>query len=121
MMSEGVNKGKISLERFVESCCTAPAKVFGLYPKKGVIQVGSDADIVVIDPKKKLKIKADNLLHVCDWTPFEGWEVEGIPVLTLVKGKIMMKDGEVYGEPGWGNFVPRKTPNTHKPQRIQNV
>ncbi len=110
MMSEGVNKDRISLERFVDACCTRPAKIFGLFPKKGVIQVGSDADIVIIDPKKEIEIRADKLHHKCDWTPYEGWIVRGVPIATMVKGKLMMEDEEVWGEPGWGKFVPRRIP-----------
>lgn len=106
MMSEGVNKGRLSLERFVDACCTRPAKIFGIYPKKGAIQVGSDADIVIIDQKKEFEIKAEKLRHKCDWTPYEGWRVKGIPICTIVKGKLMMEDGNVWGEPGRGKFVP---------------
>lgn len=110
MMSEGVNKGRITFKRFVEACCTTPAKIYGLYPKKGAIQIGSDADIVIIDRKKEFKITADCLHHRADWTPFEGWKVRGVPIVTVVKGKVLMKDGEVYGDPGHGVFVARAQP-----------
>jgi len=110
MMSEGVNKGRISLERFVDACCTRPAKIFGMYPKKGAIQIGSDADIVIIDQRKELEIKADKLHQLCGYTPFEGWRIRGVPILTMAKGKVMMEEGKVWGEPGWGKFVPRKVP-----------
>ncbi|WP_309493199.1 dihydroorotase [Candidatus Hecatella orcuttiae] len=106
MMSEGVNKGRISLERFVDACCTKPARIFGFYPRKGVIQPRSDADIVVIDRKKEFKISADRLHHKADWTPFEGWRMKGIPVMTVSKGELMMVDGEVWGKLGKGRFVP---------------
>lgn len=108
LMSEGVNKGRISLERFVDACCTKPAVIFGMYPKKGIIQLGSDADLTVIDRKKEFKITADRLRQRADWTPFEGWTVKGVPVLTMSKGEVMMKDGEVWGKPGSGSFVARR-------------
>ena len=107
MMSEGVNKGRISLERFVDILSTSPAKIFGIYPKKGAIQIGSDADIVVIDRKKEFTIRADSLHHKADWTPFEGWKVKGVPMFTLVRGEFIMKDGEVLDKPGYGKFVGR--------------
>lgn len=109
LMSEGVNKGRISLKRFVDALCTLPAKIFGFYPKKGIIHVGSDADIVIIDHEKEFKISADKLHHRADWTPYEGIKVKGIPILTIVKGKVMMEDGEVWGDPGYGNFIGRKS------------
>lgn len=107
MMSEGVNKNRISLDKFVEVLCTSPAKIFGLYPQKGIIQVGSDADIVIIDTKKELKIKAGNLHQNARWTPWEGKKVKGIPTHTIVRGKSIMKGREIYDEPGYGKFVSR--------------
>lgn len=108
LMSEGVNRGRISLDRFVDAVSTRPAKIFGFYPKKGVIRVGSDADIVIIDMDKEFKITADKLHHRADWTPYEGFRIKGVPVLTIVKGKIMAENGEVWEDPGYGNFIGRK-------------
>jgi dihydropyrimidinase len=104
-LSEGVNKHRISLERLVDALCTKPAKIYGIYPMKGVIQLGSDADIVLIDMKKEFKIKADRLHHKADWTPYEGIKVKGFPILTMVKGEVLMKDGDVWDKPGHGKFI----------------
>jgi dihydropyrimidinase len=108
MLSEGVNKGRITLERLVEVCCYNPAKKYGLVPKKGMIAVGSDADLVIIDLNKKAKVKAKNLYTRADYSNYEGWEFEGWPTLTLVRGKVVMKDGKIEGDAGFGRFVPAK-------------
>jgi len=105
LLSEGVNKHRISLERLVDALCTKPAKIYGIYPMKGVIRLGSDADIVLIDMKKEFKIKADRLHHKADWTPYEGIKVKGFPILTMVKGEVLMKDGDVWDKPGHGKFI----------------
>ena len=77
MLSEGVNKGRISLPRLVKVCCENPAKAFGLYPKKGLLRVGSDADLVLVDLKKKQKIDKSMLFSTASWSVFEGREVTG--------------------------------------------
>lgn len=108
LISEGFHKGRISLERLIEVLCARPAKIFGFYPKKGVIQVGSDADIVIIDLNKKMEIKSDVLHQKAGWTPFEGMKVKGIPILTMVRGNIVAKDGDVLGKKGHGKFYSRQ-------------
>jgi dihydroorotase-like cyclic amidohydrolase len=107
MVSEGVNKGRISLERYVQVSSENPAKIFGLYPRKGAIQLGSDADITVIDFKKEKVIRASQMIGASDFTPFEGWQVKGGPVMTIVRGTIVAQDGEAYGKPGYGQFISR--------------
>lgn len=107
LLSEGVNKGRVSLERLVEVCCYNPAKFFGLAPKKGIIRVGSDADLVILDMKKKVTVTAKSLHHLSDFTPFEGKEVQGWPILTMVRGSIVMEQGKVLGKPGTGRYLPR--------------
>jgi D-hydantoinase len=107
MVSEGFQKGRISLERLIMALSTSPAKIFGIYPKKGVIQVGSDADLVIIDLKREMKIKAENLRQKADWTPFEGMEVRGLPILTMVRGKIIAKEGEFLDRANHGKFIAR--------------
>jgi dihydroorotase len=97
-----VNRGRISLERVVEVISTGPAKVFGLYPKKGVIQVGADADLVVVDLEQKHTFSQAEVLSKCGWTAFEGREVQGVPLHTLVRGTFVMRDRQVVGEPGYG-------------------
>ncbi len=107
MFSEGFHKGMITLERLIDALSTSPAKIFGLYPRKGVIQIGSDADITIIDLNKKMVIKTDTLHQRADWTPFEGMRLKGVPVLTMVRGNIVVKDRDVWGKEGHGKFYPR--------------
>ena len=85
LFSEGVSKNKISLERFVELTSTNPAKMYGLYPQKGSIKVGSDADITIWDPNKKNKIQQINLSHGSDYTPYEGLDITGWPIQTWLE------------------------------------
>ena len=113
MLSEGVNKGKISLPRCVELCSENPAKAFGLYPKKGVLKVGSDADLVLVDLKKKQKITRDMLFTSAGWSVFEGWEVTGWPYLVLLRGEVALEWNEreqranIVGKPR-GRYLRRK-------------
>jgi hypothetical protein len=86
MLSLGVNQGRISLERLVELCCENNAKVFGLFPKKGTIRVGSDGDLVVVDLNKKATVRPEMLYTSSGWSIYEGWEFAGWPVLTIVRG-----------------------------------
>ena len=97
MLSEGVNKGRLSLERLVEVCCENPAKRYGLYPKKGVIAVGSDADFVVVDLERSMKLKRDHVFNSNGWSIWEGREIKGWPVMTILRGHVMMEWPE--GEP----------------------
>jgi len=105
MLSEGVNKGRITLEKLVEIACYNNARKFGLLPKKGTLQVGSDADLVLIDLDKEFSVRASDLYHISDFTPFEGMTIKGVPVLTMVRGKVVMKENKIIGEPR-GKFVP---------------
>ena len=104
MLSEGVNKGRISIQKLVSFVCENPAKIFGIYPQKGVIQVGSDADVVIVDMEKEYVIEAEKL-HSKQVTPFDGFKVKGKPVLTMVRGEVIMENGQVIGKPGYGKFV----------------
>lgn len=101
-----MNKGKISLEKLVEIACYNNAKQFALLPRKGTISVGSDADIVIVDLNKKVKVTAEKLHHISDFTPYEGWEITGWPVLTMVRGKVVVEEGKVVGEPKYGKYIP---------------
>ncbi len=109
MLSDGVNIGRVSLEKVVEVCCQNPAQVFGLYPQKGTISVGSDADIVIVDMDKKVKFTATMSPSICDWSIYEGWEFKGFPVLTMLRGNITMEEGKLVGKPGIGRYCPAKT------------
>lgn len=105
--THGVVAGRISVERFVELTSTNPAKIFGLYPKKGCLQVGSDADIVIWDPNLKVKYGVSVAQHRTDYNLYEGWNLEGMPDLVMQRGDILVEDGEWYGKPGQGKFIER--------------
>ena len=107
LFSEGVAKGRIDLNRFVALTSTNHAKTYGLYPRKGTIAVGSDADIVLWDPKKAVTITHDLLHDGSDYTPYEGLEVVGWPALTMVRGRVVVDDGRLVGEKGYGAYLSR--------------
>jgi dihydropyrimidinase len=107
LFSEGVKKGRISLNDFVAFTATNHAKTYGLYPKKGTIAVGSDADIAIWDPDVKQTISQTLLHHGSDYTPYEGIAVTGWPVSTMVRGKFVVRDGKLTGAKGGGEYVPR--------------
>jgi dihydroorotase len=100
-----VNEGGISLERVVEICSSAPAKLLDLYPRKGAIQVGSDADLVIVDLEREQVIRAAESYYKCGWTNLEGRTVKGVPVMTVLRGRIIAEDGVVSAEPGYGELV----------------
>ncbi len=107
LFSGGVNEGRISLNRWVEICCTNPAKMFGMYPKKGTIAVGTDADIVIWDPDKEHTISAQTH-HMCtDYSMFEGKKIKGNAETVLSRGEIIVKDNEFLGRAGRGKFIKR--------------
>ena len=106
VLSEGVNKRRISVSRLQQVCCENPAKVFGIYPKKGVIRKGSDADLVVVDLKAKRKVRADRLHYKVGWTPYEGWKLKGWPTMTILRGQIIFEDGQILAKTGAAKFLP---------------
>jgi dihydropyrimidinase len=108
LFSEGVGKGRLSLERFVELTSERAARIFQLSGKGG-IQVGNDADLVVIDPDREVVLSRDVLHTRCDYTVYEGFPLRGYPVLTVSRGEIVMKDGEFTGRKGRGRHVPRRS------------
>ncbi len=103
----GVRHGRISLNRMVELLATNPAKLFGLYPRKGTIAVGSDADIVIFDPERTHTISAATHHSKSDYNLFEGTEVTGTPELVLLRGQVLVENGELVASPGVGRFVAR--------------
>jgi dihydropyrimidinase len=103
----GVRAGRISLRRLVELTSTNPARFFGLYPRKGTIAVGGDADIVVFDPGKRMTLSAATHHSRVDYNLFEGTEVVGAPELVLVRGQVIVEGDELVGNPGDGRFVKR--------------
>jgi dihydroorotase-like cyclic amidohydrolase len=109
MLSEGVNKGRISLEKLTEVCSYNPASVFGLLPDKGTLSVGADADIVVVDLEQERTVSVDALRTMCDWSIYDGWTLKGWPTHTVLRGRVIMDDGEPLDlDPGQGRYVPRK-------------
>jgi dihydropyrimidinase len=103
----GVRAGRITLNRMVELLSTNPAKLFGLYPRKGTIAVGSDADIVVFDPERTVTISASTHHSKSDYNLFEGTDVTGSPEIVLLRGQVLVEDGELVASPGVGQFVRR--------------
>ncbi len=104
-MLSAANRGRISFSKAVEVCAANPAQIFGCAPQKGTIAVGSDADIVVYDPAKRFVISQANMHSRVDYTIWEGVELQGYPVRVFSRGRLVYRDGEFLGEPGWGNFV----------------
>lgn len=105
--TEAVDRRGFSLEKFVDLVSTNAAKLLGLYPQKGALAVGSDADIVLLDPSARRKLRKEEL-HETDYSPWEGWEVAAWPVTTILGGKVVVQDGEFYGDLSDGRLVPRK-------------
>ncbi len=106
----GVGTNVLSLQKFVELTSTNPAKVFGLYPEKGTIAVGSDADLVVFDPHMERTISKEILHENVDYTPYEGFKVKGYPVATIARGQVIVENSKFIGKRGEGRFIKRKAP-----------
>ena len=107
VFTEGVAKRGMSLERFAEVTATNAARILGLYPRKGVIAPGSDADLVLMDPTVRKRLTREDF-HVSDYSPWEGWEARGWPVTTILRGKVIVEGGRLLGDTGDGRLVPRK-------------
>jgi dihydropyrimidinase len=107
LFSEGVLRGRLTLGRFVEVVSTTPAKIMGLYPRKGTLAPGSDGDVVILDPDLEKIITPGNLSQNADYSPFEGMRVRGWPAVTMVRGRIVMQRGRLLAEKGWGEYVER--------------
>jgi dihydropyrimidinase len=105
LFSEGVGKRRIELTTFVALTATNPAKLYGLYPRKGTIAVGADADIVIWDHTREVTITNEMLHHACDYTPYEGMRVRGWPAVVMSRGEIVVEEGKLLAEPGRGQFL----------------
>ncbi len=105
LYSHGVRTGRLSLERWVEVCCTEPARRFGLAPRKGSLAVGADADVVLFDPERQVILSHESLHQNVDYTPYEGWPVRGYPVTVLSRGEVIVQDGQFLGQAGRGRFM----------------
>lgn len=108
LWSYGVGKGRLTPNQFVALTSTNPAKIFGLYPQKGALLEGSDADIAIWDPEKSMTYGVDIAHHRTDYNLFEGWEIKGYPEKVFLRGNLIVDGGDWLGEAGKGHFVPRK-------------
>jgi dihydropyrimidinase len=118
LFSEGVTKGRLSLQQFVALTSTNHAKAYGLHPRKGTIAIGSDADLALWDPHKQVRISHEVLHDGCDYTPYEGIDVTGWPIATLVRGRFVVRDGQLVGAPGHGRHVERARSSLAKPRGV---
>jgi dihydropyrimidinase len=107
LFSEGVGKGRITLDEFARLTATNPARLMGLAPRKGAIAIGADADLALWDPAKRVTLTNALMRHAIDYTPYEGMEVTGWPVATLRRGTVVMREGAILAEPGTGRFLAR--------------
>ncbi len=107
LFSEGVNKGRITLNKFVEVSSTNAAKIFGMYPRKGVIAIGADADLVVFDPEKEHTISVDSHHMNVDYSAYEGWKLKGKTETVLLRGQVAIENEQCHLKAGSGQFIPR--------------
>lgn len=108
LYTRGVLDKRITLEQMVEKLAASPAKIMGMYPQKGAIAIGSDADLAIIHPKNKTRVDSKIMETNCDWNPYEGWELAGFARTTLSRGEVIVDDYKVAGAEGRGRFIPRK-------------
>lgn len=106
--SEGVSKGRISANTFVAAFSTNPARIFGFYPRKGTIAAGTDADLVLFDPKRTMTLNEARLHSRSGYDPFHGFQVTGVPVLTMSHGEVIAREGQLMSRPGRGRLLPRR-------------
>ncbi len=111
MLLDAVNSGKLTLERMVKICCENPAKLLGAFPRKGAIRVGADADFAVCDMNLRQTITEDRIYSKCGWSSYAGNTYTGFPVMTVVRGRVAMRDGEVLAGPGDGKVILRDYAN----------
>ena len=105
LMLDCVNRGLLTIERLCEIFSLTPAKLLHLYPKKGALMPGSDADIVIVDINHEYEIKGEKLHSIQKITPFEGYKGKGLPLMTILRGEILFEDNEVVGREGYGEFL----------------
>jgi dihydropyrimidinase len=115
LFSEGVGKGRIDINQFVALTATNPAKLYGLYPRKGTIAVGSDADIAIWDPRREITVSYDMLHDASGYTPYEGMKVKGWPVMVLSRGRVAVENGELKIGRGSGQFLARELSDAARP------
>ena len=116
LFSEGVGKGRITMNRFVELTATNPARLYGLYPRKGTIAVGADADMVIWDARRDVTITNGMLHHAVDYTPYQGMRITGWPAVTLARGEVVWDGSEPQGRAGRGRFLKCERPELARPE-----
>lgn len=121
LFSEGVMAGRIDIHRFVALTSTNAAKIFGMFPRKGTIAVGADADLVLWDPQENWIIRNDDLHHAVDYTPYEGREINGRIVAVYSRGECVASDGDCHSEPGRGEYIPREPYSAAAPNLSGNA
>jgi dihydroorotase/allantoinase len=109
LLLNGVSQGWLTLERIAAAVAENPARLYSVYPRKGVIQPGSDADLVIVDMKARRTIRDEDQVTACGWTPYDGLKVRGWPKMSIIRGNVVMEDDQVLAEQGSGRFVPRLT------------
>jgi dihydroorotase len=107
LLEKGVRSGRITLDAAVRLASYNPARLFGLYPRKGTIEPGADADLVLVDPNREIEFRDENALSKCGWTPYHGERARGVPLHTIVRGRFVYRNAAVVGEPGWGRLAQR--------------
>jgi dihydroorotase (multifunctional complex type) len=107
LLLNGVSDGWLSLERLSAVSAERPAQIYGIYPRKGAIALGSDADLVIVDMDMEVKISNDDQITACGWTPYDGMKVKGWLTMSIIRGIVVMENDEVYAELGSGLFIPR--------------
>jgi dihydroorotase-like cyclic amidohydrolase len=105
MMSEGVNKGRITIERLVQLTSENPARIWGIYPRKGTLSPGADADIIIVDPNKEWTVTAEGLRSCSDYSIYEGMKVKGKAIKTFVRGKLVAEDGNLVAKHPLGKYI----------------
>jgi len=115
LFSEGVGKGRITIQQFVALTSTNAARIYGLLPRKGTISIGSDADIAIWDPEKEVTVTWDLLHDNVGYTPYEGRKITGWPVTVLSRGRVAVENGELKVERGSGEFIPRHLSDAAQP------
>ncbi len=110
LFAEGVARGRLTIERFVEVTAVNPAKIFGLWPRKGSLAIGSDADLTVIDPGRSARVVSSRMASRSSFDPFDGWTLRGSPVLTMLRGTVVARDGAAAGDGPSGAYLSRPLP-----------
>ena len=117
LLSEGINKNRITMEQLVRLTSYSAARIFGLFPRKGSITIGADADLVILDLEKKVPITAEGLNSVVDYTPYEGYHCQGWPWATIAKGRVVYQEGQIIDQTGRGRLICHSMFNTTHPTR----